>query len=55
MSVEGSESDRFELNTWLSFSQADLGPRSPQELLSSGFLETFELKKKKNVLVASGT
>ena len=30
MSVEDSGSRRFELNMWLSFSQADLGPTSAQ-------------------------
>ena len=43
MSVEDSESRRFELNIWLSFSQADLGPTSSQELLFSLFLESLEL------------
>ena len=28
---------------WLSFSQADLGPRSAQELFSSGFLKSLKL------------
>ena len=32
MSVEDLGSRRFELNIWLSFSQADLGPTSAQEL-----------------------
>ena len=42
MSVEDSESRRFELTFGLSFSQADLGPRSVQELYFSGFFEKFE-------------
>ena len=57
MSVEDSESRRFELNIWLSFSQADLGPTSGQEWFFSFFFgkvcnffffEDF-------VLIASGT
>ena len=42
MSVEDSESRRFELNIWLSFSQADLGPTSGQELLLF-FFSSLEL------------
>ena len=42
MSVEDSESRRFELNIWLGFSQAVLGPRSAQEFLSRVFLESLE-------------
>ena len=30
MIAEDSEARRFELNIWLSFSQADLGPTSAQ-------------------------
>ena len=30
-------------NIWLSFSQADLGPRSAQELFFSGFLKSLKL------------
>ena len=43
MSVEDLGSRRFELNIWLSFSQADLGPTSAQELLVSFFLESLKL------------
>ena len=55
MSVEDSESRRFILNIWLSFSQADLGPRSAQEFFFFGFLESLELFFLRLVLVASGT
>ena len=37
MSVHDSESRRFELNIWLSFSQADLGPTSAPGIVFSGF------------------
>ena len=30
-------------NSWLSYSQADLGPRSAQELFFSGFLKSLKL------------
>ena len=40
--VQDSESRRFELNIWLSFSQADLGPTSAQELFFPGFLESLD-------------
>ena len=55
MSVEDSESRRFELSIWLSFSQADLGPRSAQELFFSGFFKTLKLFFARFVLMASGT
>ena len=41
MSVEDSESRRFGLNDWLSFSQADLGPTSGQEWYFSFFFWKF--------------
>ena len=41
MSVEDSESRRFELNGWLSFSQADLDPTSAQELFFFAFFWKF--------------
>ena len=44
----------FRTNIWLSFSQADLGPRSAQELLFSAFLK-FETFFRRFVLIASGT
>ena len=47
MSVGDSESRRFELNIWLSFSQADLGPTSGQDFFFSFFfwnVWTFFLK-----------
>ena len=37
------------------FSQADLGPRSAQELFFSGFLKSLELFFRRFVLIASGT
>ena len=40
MSVQDSESSRFESNIWLSFSQADLGPTSGQEIFFT-FLRFF--------------
>ena len=43
MSVEDSESRRFEPNIRLSFSQADLGPTSTPVLLFSGFSKSLEL------------
>ena len=43
MSVEDSESRRFELTFGLSFSQADLGPTCAQELFFSCFFESLEL------------
>ena len=42
-------------NIWLSFSQADLGPRSAQELFFSGFLKSLKLFCRRFVLIASGT
>ena len=42
-------------NIWLSFSQADLGPRSAQELFFSGFLKSLKLFFRKFALIASGT
>ena len=44
MSFQDSESRRFEQTflIWLSFSQADLGPKSAQEMYFSGFFEQFE-------------
>ena len=55
MSVEDSESRRFELNIRLSFSQANLGPTSAQELFIVFFLESLELFFPRFVLIASGT
>ena len=43
MSVEDSESRRFDLNIWLSFSQADLGSTSGQELLLLFFFQIWNL------------
>ena len=43
------------LDIWLSSSQADLGPRSAEELLFSGFLKSLKLFFAKFVLIASGT
>ena len=43
MSVEDSESRRLELNIWLSFCQADLGPTSAPELFFSSFLESLQV------------
>ena len=40
---------------WLSFSQADLGPRSAQELFLGGFLKKMKLLFRRFVLIASGT
>ena len=37
------------------FSQADLGPRSAQEILFSGFLKSLKLFYRRFVLMASGT
>ena len=42
-------------NSWLSFSQADLGPRSAQECFFSGFLKSSKLFFRRFVLIASGT
>ena len=42
-------------NIWLRFSQADLGPRSAQELFFSGFLKSLKLFFRRFVLIASGT
>ena len=43
------------VNIWLSLSQADLGPRSAQELFVSGFLKSLKLFFRRFVLIASGT
>ena len=43
MSVEDSESRRFELNIRLSISEADMGPTSAPELFFSGFSKSLEL------------
>ena len=40
---------------WVSFSQADLGPRSAQELFFSGFLKSLKLFFRRFALIASGT
>ena len=40
---------------WLSFSQADLGPRSAQEILFSEFLKSLKIFFRRFVLLASGT
>ena len=42
-------------NIWLSFSQADLGPTSAQELFFSGFLKSLKLFFRRFALIASGT
>ena len=42
-------------NIWLSFSQADLGPSSAQELFFSGFLKSLKLFFRRFALIASGT
>ena len=42
-------------NIWLSFSQADLGPRSSKEILLAGFLESLKLSFRIFVIIASGT
>ena len=42
-------------NIWLSFSQADLGPRSAQEIFFSGFLKSLKLSFREFALIASGT
>ena len=42
-------------NIWLSFSQADLCPRSAQELFFSFFLKSLRLLFRIFVLIASGT
>ena len=42
-------------NIWLSFSQADLGPRSAQELFFSGFLKSLKHCFGRFSLIASGT
>ena len=43
MSVEDSDSRRFELNILLSFPQADLGPTSAQEYFFSFFFQVLKL------------
>ena len=53
MSVEDSESRRFELTFGLSFSQADLGPTSAQDLFVSLLFSSLELEEKRFVLIAS--
>ena len=45
----------LQTNIWLSFSQADLRPRSAQELFFSGFLKSLKLFFRRFVLIASGT
>ena len=45
----------LQTNIWLSFSQADLGPRSPQGLFFSGFLKSSKRFFRRFVLIASGT
>ena len=55
MSVEDSESRRFEINIWLSFSQADLSPTSADGCFFSGFLESLELFFARSVLIPSGS
>ena len=42
MSVEDSESRRFEPKIGLSFSQADVGPTSAPDLLFPGFSKSLE-------------
>ena len=54
MFVEDSESRRFELNIWLSFSQADLGGTSAQEIFFCFFLERLKFYVSRFVLIASG-
>ena len=55
MSVEDSESRRFELNIRMSFFEADLNPASPPELFFSGFSKSLELSVLRIVLIASCT
>ena len=43
------------INLWLSFSQADLGPRPAQEYFFSGVYKSLELVFRRFVLTASGT
>ena len=45
----------FRLNIWLSFSKANFGPTSAQELLFSFFFQSLELFFPRFVLIASGT
>ena len=45
----------LQTNICLSFSQADLGPRSAQELFFSGFLKSLRLFFRRFALIASGT
>ena len=40
-------------NIWLSYSQADLGPRSTQELFFSGFLKSLKLFFRKKICAHS--
>ena len=54
MSVEDSESRRFELTFCLSFSQADLGPNPPRTFFFVFFFK-FETFFRRFVLIASGT
>ena len=51
---QDSESRRFELNIWLSFSQADLGGTSAQEIFFCFFLERLKFYVSRFVLIASG-
>jgi len=53
MSVEDSESRRFELNIRLSFSQGDLVPTSAPELPFSGFSKSWEHSVLRFGLIAS--
>ena len=53
MFVEDSESRRFELNIWLSFSQADLGPCPG--IVFFVFFGSLKLFFRRIVLIASGT
>ena len=44
----------LQTNIWLSFSQADLGRRSAQDVFFSGGLENLKKKNRRFVLIASG-
>ena len=52
---QGLGNSPLRTNIWLSFSQADLGPTSAQELFFSGFLKSLKLFFRRFALIASGT
>ena len=54
ISVQDSESCRFEQTFGLSFSQGDHGPRSAQEFFFPGFLESLKLFFRRFALIANG-